>query len=213
MRKPIIVVWAALALTGAAKAEPITSGPQAGQKVPGPFKPLNVTGPDAGKHECLYCKFGARPAVMVFARQGSPALAALVKKIDAATAGLASRAKTMTTGRGPNLQYRHSRFPASGPLTCNGLNGPGTFCPACGPDVIGSAAAAPTIMTATRIDGMDLPMTCSSLLRKWRTHTAGQWRDSTSSSRSASRSSASGSTTSGGMNVSTLRPGPVLPSR
>jgi hypothetical protein len=86
MRKPIIVVWAALALTGAAKAEPITSGPQAGQKVPGPFKPLNVTGPDAGKYECLYCKFGARPAVMVFARQGSPALAALVKKIDAATA-------------------------------------------------------------------------------------------------------------------------------
>jgi hypothetical protein len=86
MRKSIIVVWASLALAGAASAEPVVSGPQAGQKVPGPFKPLHVNGPDAGKRECLYCKFGPRPVVMVFAREASPAVAALVKKLDAATA-------------------------------------------------------------------------------------------------------------------------------
>jgi hypothetical protein len=86
MRQSIIVVWSALALAGAVSAEPITSGPQAGQKVPGPFKPLHVNGPDAGKNECLYCKFGARPVVMIFAREASPAVAALVKKIDTATA-------------------------------------------------------------------------------------------------------------------------------
>jgi hypothetical protein len=86
MRKSIIIVWTALMLAGAASAEPITSGPQVGQKVPGPFKPLHVNGPDAGKNECLYCKFGARPVVMIFARQATPAVAALVKKIDTATA-------------------------------------------------------------------------------------------------------------------------------
>ena len=86
MRKSVIVVWAVFALSGTASAEPIVSGPQVGQKVPGPFKPLHVNGPDAGQRECLYCKFGARPVVMVFARETSPAVAALVKKIDAATA-------------------------------------------------------------------------------------------------------------------------------
>jgi hypothetical protein len=86
MRKSVLVTWAVFALAGAASAEPVVSGPQAGQKVPGPFKPLHVNGPDAGKRECLYCKYGPRPVVMVFAREASPAVAALVKKIDAATA-------------------------------------------------------------------------------------------------------------------------------
>jgi hypothetical protein len=86
MGKSIPSILVAVMMVGAAAAEPITSGPQAGQKVPGPFKPLHVNGPDAGKRECLYCKFGPRPVVMVFAREASPALAALVKKIDTATA-------------------------------------------------------------------------------------------------------------------------------
>jgi len=86
MRKSIITVWAALALAGAASAQTITSGPQAGQKVPGPFKPLHVNGPDAGERACLYCKFGPRPVAMVFAREASPAVVALLKKLDAATA-------------------------------------------------------------------------------------------------------------------------------
>jgi hypothetical protein len=76
-------------------AEPVSSGPQPGEKVPGPFKPLNVTGPDAGQEECLYCKNGSRPVVMVFTRDLSPAVVALIKKLDEATgakrdSGLAS---------------------------------------------------------------------------------------------------------------------------
>jgi hypothetical protein len=86
MGKFIVSATAALALAGMTFAEPITSGPQAGEKVPGPFKPLHVNGPDAGERECLYCKFGACPVVMIFAREPGAAVEALVKKIDAATA-------------------------------------------------------------------------------------------------------------------------------
>jgi hypothetical protein len=70
----------------AAAAEPVASGPQPGEKVPGPFKPLNVTGSDAGKEECLYCKNGSKPVVMVFTRELTPGVVALIKKLDAATA-------------------------------------------------------------------------------------------------------------------------------
>ena len=70
---------------GVRAAEPVTSGPQAGEKVPGPFKPLNVTGPDAGQEECLYCKNGSRPVVMVFTRELTPGVVTLIKKLDAAT--------------------------------------------------------------------------------------------------------------------------------
>jgi hypothetical protein len=76
-------------------AEPVSSGPQPGDKMPGPFKPMNVTGPDAGKEECLYCKNGSKPVVMVFTRELTPGVVALIKKLDAVTgakseAGLAS---------------------------------------------------------------------------------------------------------------------------
>jgi hypothetical protein len=76
-------------------AEPVASGPQVGEKVPGPFKPLNATGADAGKEECLYCKNGSKPVAMVFVRELTPEVVALIKKLDAATAakrdaGLAS---------------------------------------------------------------------------------------------------------------------------
>jgi len=62
------------------------SGPQVGEKVPGPFEPLNVTGPGAGKKACLYCRYGTYPVVMIFAREASPQLVSLLKRIDAATA-------------------------------------------------------------------------------------------------------------------------------
>ena len=62
------------------------SGPQVGEKVPGPFEPLNVTGPDAGKKACLYCRNGTHPVVMIFARATSPQLVSLLKRVDAATA-------------------------------------------------------------------------------------------------------------------------------
>ncbi len=32
--------------------EPLKSGPQVGQTIPGPFNPLNVTGPSAGEKAC-----------------------------------------------------------------------------------------------------------------------------------------------------------------
>jgi len=81
-----VVCLAGLALAAAISgAGTATSGPQAGDKVPGPFQPLNVTGPDAGKKSCLVCRFGARPVVMIFAREVTPQLVELLKKVDAAT--------------------------------------------------------------------------------------------------------------------------------
>jgi hypothetical protein len=89
MSKFAIVTGSLLTLTafvGMAPAEPVKSGPQPGQKVPGPFHPLHVTGPDAGNQVCLYCKNGAHPVALVFAREVSAPLVALLKKLDAATA-------------------------------------------------------------------------------------------------------------------------------
>jgi hypothetical protein len=64
----------------------LKSGPQVGATVPGPFQPLNVTGESAGKKSCLFCKNGSNPVAMIFARQTSPELTGLIKKIDACTA-------------------------------------------------------------------------------------------------------------------------------
>ena len=86
MRKFAVAAAVALAFAGVVSAQSITSGPPAGQKVPGPFAPLNVTGPDAGDKVCQYCKNGVNPVAMIFARQVTPALVSLLKKIDAATA-------------------------------------------------------------------------------------------------------------------------------
>ncbi len=67
-------------------AEALKSGPQVGKDVPGPFHPLNVTGEQAGKKFCLYCSNGSNPVAMIFAREVSPQLTTLIKKIDACTA-------------------------------------------------------------------------------------------------------------------------------
>lgn len=45
-------VAGALFLSSAIAAD-LKSGPQAGDGLPGPFHPLNITGPDAGKKQCL----------------------------------------------------------------------------------------------------------------------------------------------------------------
>jgi hypothetical protein len=71
--------------TAADRSEKVVSGPQIDQKVPGPFHPLNVTGANAGQKFCLYCVNGENPVAMVFARETSPELSTLIKKIDAAT--------------------------------------------------------------------------------------------------------------------------------
>ena len=65
---------------------PMKSGPQAGDKVPGPFHPLNVTGEQAGEKYCLFCSNGENPVAMVFAREKSSELTKLIKQLDAATA-------------------------------------------------------------------------------------------------------------------------------
>jgi hypothetical protein len=86
MRKMTLAALAALLALGPALAGSVQSGPQVGQKIPGPFRPLNLTGPEAGQYSCLYCKYGPRPVVMVLAREITPAVARLLAKVDAATA-------------------------------------------------------------------------------------------------------------------------------
>lgn len=65
--------------------EPLKSGPQAGDDIPGPFHPFNVTGEQAGKKHCLFCENGAGPVAVVFARTVTPSVTKLIKKIDAET--------------------------------------------------------------------------------------------------------------------------------
>jgi hypothetical protein len=76
-----------LAVAGLVLAsEALVSGPQVGDKVPGPFHPLNINGEKAGQKNCLYCQNGTNPVVMIFAREASEPLTTLIKKVDAATA-------------------------------------------------------------------------------------------------------------------------------
>jgi len=76
----------ALLAGGLIAAENLSSGPQVGDEVPGPFHPLNLTGESAGEKVCLYCKNGSNPVAMIFARESSEPLAKLIKKIDETTA-------------------------------------------------------------------------------------------------------------------------------
>lgn len=90
MKKHLAVVAVCLALglaaTSAFGEGTAKSGPQTGEKVPGPFHPLNVTGEKAGKKHCLFCENGPSPVAVVFARDASPEVAKLIKKLDEATA-------------------------------------------------------------------------------------------------------------------------------
>jgi hypothetical protein len=89
MKKYHLVVALALAFVVTAglavAAEALTSGPQVGSAVPGPFHPLNVTGEKAGEKFCLFCCNGTNPVAMIFARENSPQLDKLIKKIDEQT--------------------------------------------------------------------------------------------------------------------------------
>lgn len=85
-RSTLVSFVVALLSGGIAVAGSVISGPQVGAKVPGPFKPLNVTGPDAGKASCQYCKNGTRPVAVIFVKTVTPEVAQLIKKIDTATA-------------------------------------------------------------------------------------------------------------------------------
>jgi hypothetical protein len=69
---------------GAEPAAAVKSGPQVGEDLAGPFHPLNINGKKAGKRNCLYCEAGNAPVAMIFAREPSANLTALLKKLDAA---------------------------------------------------------------------------------------------------------------------------------
>jgi hypothetical protein len=62
------------------------SGPQVGEKVPGPFHPLNINGPFAGQKHCLYCENGMKPTVMIFAVRPSAGVVRLLQSIEAVAA-------------------------------------------------------------------------------------------------------------------------------
>jgi len=71
-----------IAVATSSAAEPLKSGPQVGDKVPGAFEPFNLNGTNAGEECCLFCKFGNDPSIMVFAKETSDALNSLTKKLD-----------------------------------------------------------------------------------------------------------------------------------
>lgn len=109
LRSSLISFVVALLSSGVALAGSVTSGPQAGEKVPGPFKVYNVTGPDAGHASCQYCKNGTRPVAVVFVKAITPEVTQLLKKIDIATAtnkerGLGSYAVLCTETPGMDRQ-------------------------------------------------------------------------------------------------------------
>jgi 5-methylcytosine-specific restriction endonuclease McrA len=73
-------------VAGLVAAGEIKSGPQPGDKFPGAFHPVNVTGEAKGEKKCLVCANGANPVAMVFARTPEcPMTAKLLKKLDEAT--------------------------------------------------------------------------------------------------------------------------------
>ena len=77
----LMAVALGLGVASAAYPDP---GPQVGERVI-PFHPLNCTGDHAGEKYCLICKNGPNPVAMIFARQITPELTRLIKRIDAAT--------------------------------------------------------------------------------------------------------------------------------
>lgn len=84
--KKVFATLALCAVAGFVVAAEMKSGPQEGEKLPGPFHPLNVNGDKAGEKACLYCKHGDNPVAMVFARTPDcPMTAKLIKRLEAAT--------------------------------------------------------------------------------------------------------------------------------
>ncbi len=80
-----LAILGSVMLVASAQTGGVKSGPKAGEDVPGPFHPLNVTGAKAGEKACLYCSNGGNPVAVVFAREATPAVAKLIKQLDDAT--------------------------------------------------------------------------------------------------------------------------------
>jgi hypothetical protein len=83
-----ISTWFIVALSSGrlSAAGTARSGPAVGEKVPGPFHCLNITGPDAGKQSCLYCRFGPRPVAMIFVRELNAETWNLIRRVNTAAA-------------------------------------------------------------------------------------------------------------------------------
>jgi hypothetical protein len=75
---------AVLAVSGVVAGDALKSGVPVKGRVSA-FHPLNVTGSQAGKKNCLVWNYGTNPVVVIFARENNDNLTSLVKKIDAAT--------------------------------------------------------------------------------------------------------------------------------
>lgn len=87
MIRKLFAAAAVVLVGGLALAAEITSGPQVGKKLAGPFHPLNINGESAGKKNCLYCQNGENPVAMVFARTADDASTQkLIKKLEEVTA-------------------------------------------------------------------------------------------------------------------------------
>lgn len=85
MRRNLFAAAVVAVLAGSVVAADLKSGPQAGEKVPGPFHPLNINGSEAGKKNCLFCSNGDNPVAVVFARTPDcPATQKLIKALDEA---------------------------------------------------------------------------------------------------------------------------------
>ncbi len=111
LRSSLVSFVVALLSSGIALAGSIPSGPQVGERVPGPFKVLNITGPEAGQTSCQYCNHGTRPVAVIFTKAITPEVAQLIKKIDTITtvnkaAGMGSFAVICSDAAGTDQQIR-----------------------------------------------------------------------------------------------------------
>lgn len=82
LRSTLVSFILTLLSSGIAVAGRVTSGPQSGEKAPGPFKVLNITGSEAGQTSCQYCDHGARPVAVIFTKAITPEVAQLITKIE-----------------------------------------------------------------------------------------------------------------------------------
>ena len=82
MRRILSVVFVASAMFASAViAAELKSGLQPGDRPPA-YNVKDCTGPNEGTSLCYRCKYGDRPVVNIFARELTPEVVSLVKKID-----------------------------------------------------------------------------------------------------------------------------------
>jgi protocatechuate 3,4-dioxygenase beta subunit len=88
---------------------PPASGLQVGEPVPS-WEPIHVAGPDRGTRACPICTYGARPMVLVVAKDG-PEVARLAAKVEGLLASSGSELKgfVMVVGSSPGKLRRLAR--------------------------------------------------------------------------------------------------------